>query len=311
MKKWQKTLCLTLMCGLLGSVGSAGAVNAADKDMAIIQSSSGRVLSVQQLAKDLAPYKAVFFGEFHDQDSLHRLELELLKEMYAIHGDRLALSMEMFEVDNQDKLDAYLAGQLSEEDFLKTARPWPNYSTDYKPLIEFAKAHKLPVIASNIPRFLAATMAKEGSVDSVQPQFKPYLPQHTYAPEGKYKDKFTAYMSQSEQGRMRIPTARLNQVFAAQCIKDDKMAESIYYYLEENQDKVVLHINGCFHSDGHLGTVQKLEALNPRLHTAVITPKDMPADKNYGAQIAGHKQDGEYIVYFTRVNADQAPAKAQ
>lgn len=104
---------------------------------------------------------------------------------------------------------------------------------------------------------------------------------------------------------MRVLPALLNQVFAAQCIKDDKMAESIYYYLEKNKDKVVLHINGCFHSDGHLGTVEKLEALNPAVKTAVITPKDMPADKNYRSQIARDKQDGEYIVYFTRVDANK------
>lgn len=306
MNKWQKTLCLTVLCGMLGSTGMAKAAGTAASDVAIVQSSSGKVLNVQQLAKDLASYQAVFFGEFHDQASLHQLELDLLQKMYAIHGDKLTLSMEMFEVDNQDKLNAYLAGKLSEEEFLKNSRPWPNYKTDYKPLIEFAKNHNIPVIASNIPRFLAATMAKEGSVANVPPQFKGYLPKHTYAPEGKYKEKFTAYMSKSQEGRMRVPPARLNQVFAAQCIKDDKMAESIYYYLEKNKDKVVLHINGCFHSDGHLGTVQKLEALNPAIKTAVITPKDMPADKNYRSQIASDKQDGEYIVYFSRVDENKA-----
>lgn len=309
MNKLQKTLCLGLMCGLLGSIGAAGTASAASGDMAIVKSSSGKAISVSQLAKEAAPYQVVFFGEFHDQDSLHKLELELLKKMYAIHGDKLTLSMEMFEVDNQGKLNDYLAGKLSEEDFLKTSRPWPNYSTDYRPLVEFAKAHKMPVIASNIPRFLASTMAKAGSVDGVEPQFKQYLPRHTYAPEGKYKDKFFGYMTGSSEMGMRIPPARLNQAFAAQCIKDDKMAESIYYYLEENQDKVVLHINGCFHSDAHLGTAEKLEALSPQLKTVVITPKDMPADKNYISRLDGDKQDGEYVVYFTRVDKNAGQDK--
>lgn len=299
MKNLHKILCLGLMCGLMGCAGGASAGDST----VIVDAANGKTLSVQQLAQKLKPYQAVFFGEFHDQDSLHLLEYSLLQKMYALHGDKLVLSMEMFEADNQSKLDGYLAGSLSEEDFVNTARPWPRYKTDYRPMIEFAKEHKIPVIAANIPRFLAAVMAKEGTVENVEPQYRPYLPRHTYAPEGKYKEKFTAYMTKGE-GQMRIPPARIGQVFAAQCIKDDKMAESIYDYLQANKDKVVLHINGCFHSDGHLGTVEKLEALAPVLKVAVISPKDLPADKNYSGSLEKDKEDGEFLVYFPRVNKE-------
>ena len=76
-----------------------------------------------------------------------------MKKLYKKYGSRLVLSMEMFEKDNQEKVNDYLAGKITEEEFIKTSRPWPRYITDYKPMIEFAKAHKIPVIASNIPRF--------------------------------------------------------------------------------------------------------------------------------------------------------------
>lgn len=81
-------------------------------------------------------------------------------------------------------------------------------------------------------------------------------------------------------------------------------AESIFYYWQDNQDKVIFHINGCFHSDGHLGTVEKLEALNPALKVGVITPKDMPESKNYMETYADDKKDGEYIIYFPRVEKE-------
>src|SRR5690349_22509367 len=47
---------------------------------------------------------------------------------------------EMFERDVQPALDAYLAGRLSEKDFRAQSRPWGNYDTAYRPLIERAKA---------------------------------------------------------------------------------------------------------------------------------------------------------------------------
>ena len=230
------------------------------------------------MAENFVDYDVVFFGEFHDQDVLHELEYEMLQQLYAIHGDKLVLSLEMFEADNQFVLNEYLAGRITEEEFLAKSRPWPRYKTDYRQLVEFAKAHKLPVLASNIPRFLAAKLAKEGTLAAVAELDKQYLPVRTYAPAGKYKEKFAAYMTKG-QTPMRIPQERIDQVFAAQCIKDDKMAESIFYYWQDNQDKVIFHINGCFHSDGHLGTVEKLEALNPALKVGVITPKDMPESK--------------------------------
>ena len=146
-------------------------------------------------------------------------------------------------------------------------------------------------------------MAKEGTLAAVAEQDKQYLPVKTYAPAGKYKEKFAAYMTKG-QTPMRIPQERIDQVFAAQCIKDDKMAESIFYYWQDNQDKVIFHVNGCFHSDGHLGTVEKLEALNPALKVGVITPKDMPESKNYMKTYADDKNDGEYIIYFPRVEKE-------
>lgn len=124
MKNLHKILCLALMCGLMGCAGGASASDASASDSTVIvDAAKGKTLSVQQLAQKLKPYQAVFFGEFHDQDSLHLLEYSLLQKMYALHGDKLVLSMEMFEADNQSKLDGYLAGSLSEEDFVNTARP--------------------------------------------------------------------------------------------------------------------------------------------------------------------------------------------
>ena len=72
------------------------------------------------------------------------------------------LSLEMFERDVQPALDAYLAGTVPEEEFLKGARPWPRYATDYRALVEIARAHGWPVVAANVPRRIAADVAKSG-----------------------------------------------------------------------------------------------------------------------------------------------------
>ena len=284
MNKYIKTIALGMALLCMGA-GAASAAQFSDAD-------SGKELNAAQLAKRLQKYDVVFFGEFHDQGEIHAAEAELLQAMHKLQGDKLALSMEMFEADNQEKLDKFLAGDLSEEDFLATSRPWPRYKTDYAPLVNFAKEQKMPVLAANVPRFLAAHVAKNnGSVAGIEEQYLQFLPKHTYAPEGAYKDKFYAQMS-SPAAPMKMPPARLAAVYAAQCLKDDKMAESIAAFDDAHQNMQILHINGCFHSDAHLGTTQKLEALRPRLKVAVITPLERKQK--------GVKPAGDFVVWFDR-----------
>lgn len=284
MNKFMKTIALSMATLCLGA-GAAGAAQFSDVQ-------SGKNLTAAQLASKLQKYDVVFFGEYHDQSEIHQYELELLEAMYKAKGAKLALSMEMFEADNQSKLNNFLADTLSEENFLAASRPWPNYGTDYAPLVNFAKEKKMPVIAANVPRFLAAHVAKNNaSTEGVEAQYQQWLPKHTYAPEGAYKDKFYAQMS-SPAAPMKMPPQRLAAVYAAQCLKDDKMAESIAAFADAHQNMQILHINGCFHSDAHLGTTQKLEALRPELKVAVITPLERKQK--------GEKPAGDFVVWFDR-----------
>ena len=284
MNKYIKTLLFStaLLCFGAGSVSAAQFSDA----------KSGKELTATQLAQKLTKYDVVFFGEYHDQGEIHKAELDLLQALHKIKGEKLAMSMEMFEVDNQEKLDSFLAGSLSEEDFLATSRPWPNYKTDYAPLVNFAKEHNMPVVAANVPRFLAAHVAKNNaSTAGIEAQYQKWLPKRTYAPEGAYKNKFYAQMN-SPEAPMKMPPARLAAVYAAQCLKDDKMAESMAAFSDAHKQMQLLHINGCFHSDGHLGTAQKLEALRPELKVAVITPLER--------RQKGTEPAGDFVVWFDR-----------
>lgn len=139
---------------------------------------------------------------------------------------------------------------------------------------------------------MAAHVAKNNaSTEGIAEQYLQWLPKHTYAPEGAYKDKFYAQMN-SPEAPMKMPPARLAAVYAAQCLKDDKMAESIAAFADAHQNMQILHINGCFHSDAHLGTAQKLEALRPELKVAVITPLERKQK--------GEKPVGDFVVWFDR-----------
>ncbi len=215
-------------------------------------------------------YDVVFFDEYHDQKSIHEAELSFLQEMYKQNKDMI-LSMEMFERDVQPVMDKYLNDEITEIEFINNSRPWENYQTDYKPLVEFAKEKDMYVLASNIPRRIANQYTKVGDLALIEDKDKIYLPKKHLVEYERYYDKFKNYMSMSDgQSHMMMTPERIEALHKAQCLKDDTMAESIVEFLKEHKDTKVLHVQGSFHGDEHLGVVEKVNKLNPSLETQLL-----------------------------------------
>jgi hypothetical protein len=96
-------------------------------------------------------------------------------------------------------------------------------------------------------------------------------------------------------------------MFAAQCLKDDTMAESIFYFLQSHPKTQVIHYNGDFHSAAHLGTAEKLARLNPQLKIAVISPIGIEPGKAL-AYDAAWQPEGDFLMLLHR-SAEQDPNK--
>jgi uncharacterized iron-regulated protein len=250
-------------------------------DYQIFSKKTQTTLTLKELSIEISNYNVIFFGEFHENAILHKLEMELLQNLWNYYPD-LAVSFEMFERDVQNVLDDYLAGRISEDELLKNSRPWGNYLSDYKPLIEFAKDRKLPVIAANVPRDYAAFINKDGIKAFYNLPNKQFAAEKFSVHEGKYKEKFYQTMlAMSESSPMMkksLSDEKLYNLYAAQCLKDETMAESIHLFQQIRQECKILHYNGDFHSNSYLGTVEKLKALNSTISIAVITPIIVESD---------------------------------
>lgn len=261
-----------------------------------LYTAAGRPLTVATAAGLLADYDVVIFGEYHDNAVLHSLESALLAKVLETRP-RLAVSLEMFERDVQPQLDDYLAGRITEPEFLAGSRPWNNYREAYRPLVEFAKEHSLPVLAANIPRPLAAHYAREGSLVKIAAAMAGYLPEIHTAPPGEYRQKFMAYMTDSAAtARMPVDPDRLENYYKAQCLKDDTMAESIARFSRLRPDYQIIHYQGDFHSRWRLGVVEKLQFLNPALKVAVIAPVYVETLADAPRGLAQNQNAGDILV---------------
>ena len=246
------------------------------EEFKIINTKTNKETELKEMVENLGDYDVIFFGEFHENRILHSLEIEVLR-MFHRNNKNTIVSLEMFERDVQPVLDEYLSDEISEENFLVNSRPWPNYETDYKPLIEYAKENELIVVAANIPRRYANMISKQGlnGLDSLSVEEKKFVTKKHITFEDEYKERFIKTMKEEMAHSSKMPKGmkmNLDLIYAAQCIKDDTMAESILKYHRIPPRKKVIHFNGDFHSRKHLGTAQKIQVLEPMLKVAVISP---------------------------------------
>jgi uncharacterized iron-regulated protein len=276
MKKLTIVILLFLLLSLLGAQAR------------IVSSKSGKDINIKTLGKELRKYDIIFFGEQHGNPTIHDLQKAVLPHLLQ-RKRPLILSFEMWERDTQDVLDAYLAGETTEEMFIEASRAWSNYASSYRPLISFAKEHKLPAIAANVPREYAGRTARNGwdFVDTLPLEERKWIAQELTAPKDKYREEFMLTML--GMGGEHFSENNLENYYKAQCMKDDTMAESIVTALENHKNARVIHFNGVFHSQEFLGTVSRVRAALPKAKIAVITPvadddwQSLKADKSLKA----------------------------
>src|SRR5690606_35635947 len=134
--------------------------NAQDKQPYQLYTKDGKKTTYKKLIKEAAENEVVLFGEYHDNSIVHWLQLEFTKDLKEQKD--LVLGAEMIEADNQKQLDQYLKGEINQKAFDTLARLWPNYKTDYKPLVDFAKENSITFVAANVPRRYARQVNKQG-----------------------------------------------------------------------------------------------------------------------------------------------------
>ena len=226
----------------------------------IYDTKAKQTVSLEKIVSRMIEADVLFFGEEHNDSTGHYLENKIFRELYSIYGNRIVLSLEMFETDGQLVLNEYLSGKIDEARFSKDIRLWSNYK-DYRPMIEYAKQNSIRVIAANPPRRYVTMVSRRGmvSLDSLSKEAKKLLPPIPFDTlTGRYREKFFETMKGS-------PGGNNPKVYHSQSLWDAGMSYSIYSYLKKNKGQKVFHCVGKFHCDEKLGTAAQLALRNKKL----------------------------------------------
>lgn len=215
----------------------------------VIYNSKGKKVSYKRMVKKLVEKDVVFFGEIHNNPISHWLQYEVTLDFS--NSREIILGAEMFEADNQTFLSDYVKEIITHEELDSLARLWPNYKTDYAPLVDFAREKQLPFVATNIPRRYANLVYKKGfeALDSLSTEEKEWI--------GPLPIPFDSELPSYKNILSMMGDHGTPELVKAQATKDATMA----YFILKNykEDHLFIHYNGAYHSNNYEGILWYLK----------------------------------------------------
>ncbi|MFW6053538.1 MAG: ChaN family lipoprotein, partial [Persicimonas sp.] len=129
----------------------------------IYETQTGERLEQDELFEVLAEQRFVVVGEKHDDPWHHEVQARIWQAV----SERApaALGMEMFQRPFQEPLDAYVTGQIDEDQMIEQTEyddRWGAPLQYYRPLWQQARDEELPIIALNAPRELSREISEVG-----------------------------------------------------------------------------------------------------------------------------------------------------
>lgn len=230
----------SLLAALLGAVFALGGVAAANAHT--LDVTEGTFVSFEEVIDDLKGVRLVFMGELHDNMGHHQAQLQVIRALHE-QGVPVAIGLEMFRTENQEVLDRWVAGELSEEEFLKLYLDNWSMWTEYRDIFLEARDRKIPMVGLNIPRKITQQVARSGFA-SLSPQDLGELPGRVRCDvDQKYKD----YIRRVLGGHFH-DNATFNNFCEAQLLWDSAMADALLNYLETDPSRTVVVLAGSGHA---------------------------------------------------------------
>lgn len=110
----------------------------------------GSLASREELSEDVLESNLVYCGDYHTLRQSQKTNVKILK--HIVPHRRVILCVEMFQIQHQPLLDAFMAAELSEEEFLKEIDYWETWGFNWDnhgQLLRFAQRYGLKVVALN------------------------------------------------------------------------------------------------------------------------------------------------------------------
>jgi len=234
--------------------------------------------SLDNIVTNLGDRRVVIIGETHNRYEHHLNQLLLIKKLKNA-GYQIAVGMEMFQQPYQQALDDYISAKITESEFLTASKYFDKWRYDYnlyKPIIDYAVAQKLPLLALNIEGDINREVSRKGMY-SLQESKQKHLPSELDLSNRDYRSDLKMVF-QAHQQMQPMVDKDFNFFLQSQVLWDESMAQAANQFLQKNPKHILVVLAGNGHLRYRYGIPQRLQRLSG-LNPLVIV-QDEELDKN-------------------------------
>jgi uncharacterized iron-regulated protein len=247
---------------------------------------------IDQLIEQLADDRLVFVGETHDRYEDHLNQLAIIRGLHE-RGNAVAIGMEFFQQPFQDKLDAYVAGELSEAELLRETEYFERWRFDYRlyrPILRYAREYGLPLIALNLPREITDKVG-DGGIGALSPEEAEQIPSEIDHEIPGYREHLEAIFAMHPKS----DGASFEQFLEVQLLWDEGMAERAARWLEAHPGSQLIVLAGSGHVEYGRGIPSRVQrrlelpmsivmngqqrALDPKMADFLLYPESVSLPK--------------------------------
>ncbi|MEY6432473.1 ChaN family lipoprotein [Thioalkalicoccus limnaeus] len=205
--------------------------------------------TLSTLVDRLVDRQVIFVGEAHDRYEDHLNQLAILRGLHA-RGKDLAIGAEFFQQPFQPALDAFIAGDISEEEMLRRTEYFVRWRFDYRlyrPILRFARDQGIPIIALNLDQELTQKVGQKG-IAGLTDEERAQLPGDIDRGDDAYRDRLRAAF----EAHSMLQDRDFEHFLEVQLLWDEGMASRAAGFLREHPEKTLVVLAGAGHVEyGH------------------------------------------------------------
>jgi len=239
----------------------------------------GKRRDIGSVVADISAARAVFIGESHERYDQHLSELEIIRRLYERDPKRWTIGVEFIQRPFQSDLDAYIAGEIDEQEFLKKTEYFDRWGYDfrlYSPIFRFAREHAIPMVALNADRELTEKVGKVG-LEGLSSRERERLPGQIDKSDRSYRKRIQKIFKQHGAAA----GGNFEHFWEAQLVWDETMADRVAEYLSARPDRAMVVLAGAGHVEFGSGIPNRVRRRLPQLKTAVLITSDKPQTKSH------------------------------
>jgi uncharacterized iron-regulated protein len=229
---------------------------------------------LSEIGEKLATKRVVYVGEAHTAYQDHLVQLALLRYLHN-HRPDVAIGVEWFQARFQEHLDDYIQKRISEKEMLNRTEYYSRWRFDYRlyrPIMQFAREHGIPVIALNASTELIRAISS-GGIEKLPKEMKTQLPSsYDYSNAAYEKQLREVYEMHPESSR------EFRWFHESQLTWDETMADNVVKYLEENPAHRMIVFAGSGHVSHRHGIPSRVHRRIDVKDATVLTLKDGEID---------------------------------